>query len=207
MPRIHNQLYRGAFSAALKNAVGDQKGEGGLERYGETLTPVVDLWSLPEWAFLRGERRVGGGFVQAAGGATTLAAIAVVNPANSNFLVTFEVVRAQVPALAACTLALHTAAAIEAALTTVIIANNIDTRFGNVNDPVAKVRSGGPVGSLGVFLSRVTFPAGLPDEFPEAVGIVLSPGFGLVVQNTDDAAEVRANFVWRERAAFPGELA
>lgn len=55
MPRIHNQLTRGPWSSAIQAALGDSKAEGGIERYGETLTPIVDLWSQPEFAFLRVE--------------------------------------------------------------------------------------------------------------------------------------------------------
>lgn len=57
MPHVHNALHhltrvQGAYRAAL--------GEGdpafnGLERAGETITPTLDLWALPEWALLRGE--------------------------------------------------------------------------------------------------------------------------------------------------------
>lgn len=61
MGQIHNELRKGTLSRALKSLVGDDQAEGGLERYGETLTPTIDLWSptQSEWALPRGERRFG----------------------------------------------------------------------------------------------------------------------------------------------------
>lgn len=85
MASIHNALRRGGLSHALTSAVGDTKAEGGLERYGETLQPVIDLWSLPEWAFLREEAICGGQFfVTSAAG--TLSEALLMNPTNSGFL-------------------------------------------------------------------------------------------------------------------------
>jgi len=52
--QIHNELRRGPFSAAMTAAIGDTRG-GGIERFGETLTPVLNLWDRPEWAYLRKE--------------------------------------------------------------------------------------------------------------------------------------------------------
>lgn len=61
MGLIHNELRKGTLSRALKSILGDDQGEGGIERYGETLTPVIDLWSptQSEWALPRSERRFG----------------------------------------------------------------------------------------------------------------------------------------------------
>jgi len=55
MAGVHNELRRGPFGRALKNAVGDSTSEGGLERFGETLDPIIDLWGPPEFYFLRGD--------------------------------------------------------------------------------------------------------------------------------------------------------
>jgi hypothetical protein len=55
MGQLHNELRRTALSRALKAALGDTRADGGLERYGETLQPVMDLWALPEWAHERKE--------------------------------------------------------------------------------------------------------------------------------------------------------
>ncbi len=52
---IHNALSRGGVSAAVKNFLGVQDPESGVERFGETLTPVLNLWEQPEGAYLRRE--------------------------------------------------------------------------------------------------------------------------------------------------------
>jgi hypothetical protein len=52
---IHNELRRGPFSRATKAALGDTTAEGGVERYGETMQPVLDLWARDEFGYLRSE--------------------------------------------------------------------------------------------------------------------------------------------------------
>lgn len=59
MGQGHNELRRGEFSRAIKALVGDSDSESGLERFGETLQPIIDLWNLPEMHLLRGERLFG----------------------------------------------------------------------------------------------------------------------------------------------------
>lgn len=61
MGLIHNELRKGTLSRALKVILGADESEGGIERYGETLTPVVDIFSptQSEWSLPRGERRFG----------------------------------------------------------------------------------------------------------------------------------------------------
>lgn len=51
MGKLHNELRRGPWSAAISSALGDTR-EGGVERFGETLTPVVNIWERPDWAVL-----------------------------------------------------------------------------------------------------------------------------------------------------------
>jgi len=83
---LHNALTRGNWSKALQAALGVQKADGGVERYGETLTPGIDLWGLPEWARLRGEMLAGGPFsVTSAAG--TLSEVLLLNP-TTNFMAT-----------------------------------------------------------------------------------------------------------------------
>lgn len=58
MAGIHNELHRyGDVQRAIKNVVGSSDAEGGVERFGETLQPVLDLFSRKEWDWPRGARR------------------------------------------------------------------------------------------------------------------------------------------------------
>ena len=54
MPKPHNAIDRAnEMLRGLRNIVG--MSEGGVERFGETLTPVLDAWRLPEHRVPRGE--------------------------------------------------------------------------------------------------------------------------------------------------------
>jgi hypothetical protein len=57
VPHVHNALHHfTAYQSAFRKAVGEaDAGFSGIERAGETLTPILDLWRWPEWAVLRGE--------------------------------------------------------------------------------------------------------------------------------------------------------
>lgn len=89
MPHVHNGLheYTRLLDAAAR-AIGEKSGAqdfSGIERFGETLTPTMDLWALPEWALLRGEILFGRSVFNAANPAT-FQSVEVVNPAGSNVL-------------------------------------------------------------------------------------------------------------------------
>lgn len=94
MGQLHNELTRGLFSSALTAALGVAKGRGGLERFGETLQPIVNLWERPEWAFLRQEQLWA---VRQSQGAVALefGHIAIANPANSGVISVVEVYQAR----------------------------------------------------------------------------------------------------------------
>jgi len=52
----HNELQKfPALQRAIALAVGMKQEEEGVTRLGETLTPVIDFWSNPEWSFLYDE--------------------------------------------------------------------------------------------------------------------------------------------------------
>jgi len=53
MAQVHNELRRGVLSEAIKRLLGYTRSEGGVERFGETLVPILNPFQLPEWQFLR----------------------------------------------------------------------------------------------------------------------------------------------------------
>lgn len=86
---IHNQLTNYAqLLAGFRRALGEMGPNfSGIERAGETLTPTIDLWSLPEWALARGEQLFArDGISQGAGGAGVFSSEEFVNPAGSGVL-------------------------------------------------------------------------------------------------------------------------
>lgn len=56
MASLHNALRRGPWTGALKAVLGDTRSEGGIERYGETMQPTIDLWgaATPDFWLMRG---------------------------------------------------------------------------------------------------------------------------------------------------------
>lgn len=56
MGHVHNSLDRATdLTRGIRRAVGMVGPDGGVERLGETLTPIMDVWSRPEWNALRGD--------------------------------------------------------------------------------------------------------------------------------------------------------
>lgn len=209
MGQVHNELRRGPFSAALKAAVGDSRGGSGIERYGETLTPIIDLWRDPQHRFLRQEVEAFVAQDIPAGGAGTFATIALVNPAGSSSLISPLHLQGGVAAVAPVKLQISTQAAIEAALGVLVVGSALDTRWRDraaVFAPIGQVRTGNPAAIAGSIISQPDIAPNVFRDFVEAEDVVLSPGWGLVLMNLDDAALLHSSLTWRERKALPGEL-
>jgi len=197
---IHNALLRGPVSRAVKAALGvGEGGDAGVERFGETLTPVFDLWGLPEWAYLRDEDLLGGNIFQAAGAAGLFSQGALQNRALSDRLVvvekvfTTETVRLRIADAAAIT----TVGFLEGGTTL-----RRDTRKG-AGTVIA--RGGAILAVAAVALPGSIIRAGRVGANFEAVSVVLAPGDALVVANITSAADLTVSFEWRERLRFPGE--
>lgn len=88
---IHNELRRASdLQRGVKIFSGLDSAEGGIERLGETLTPVLDPWSRPEIAYLRRERLAAGWTYVAAGGAGNISAASLGNPDPTRFMMVIE---------------------------------------------------------------------------------------------------------------------
>lgn len=207
---IHNQLFRQNWSEALKRAIGDNKQEGGLERYGETLTPTIDLWKQPEWAFLRQER-----LWAATRTVTAIAAefsmCAIVNPAGSGQIVVIDKITGGAAAgsfqisldlasLYSATLALNGSTVLR------------DERFSPANS-VVQVFTGTDAALFTNTVETQTTPDTRDVVFSSPPYIlppvnVNGPGAGraLVVQFTTVNTGAHFNFAGYVRAALPGEL-
>lgn len=209
MGSVHNELRRSFLGSALTRAVGDTKGVAGLERFGETLTPVIDLWAEPSWAYLRKEW-LACGYLSQSAVAGEYSGVALVNPAGSGTILTVEA------ALVHCLTAqyFYLARLPEASITA--------TYGGGGGRGIARDSRAAPIASVGravmwsgtdaarltvtlsqdvvVTVANVTSYMGLGFPF------VLSPGFGLVVEGGAVNITILGGFRWRERLALPGEL-
>lgn len=210
--KIHNMLHRGNWSAALKRVLGVEKTDGGIERFGETLTPTVNLWERPEWAWLRQEnlwafRELVGAVVG------ELSAVAALNPIDSGQIVVVERVTGSNAVVGGSLFAgLSSAAVLQATLTTGGGALARDTRFQR-----------NPLSPLGVLVAPLILtgsdPAQLdPNEHEQVANAtveqlpflmgpwVLKPATGFFVQGAGANQAVTVSLAGYSRIAFPGEL-
>lgn len=211
---VHNQLFRQIFNEALKRAIGDTKGEGALERYGETLTPAINLWDRPEWSYLRQERLWARHFTQGAVVGEN-SVISLRSPSTAGLLIVVEAIGIS-PGGGAMSVALEVAS--ETAIATATLADQgsplyaRDTRVRSLFPP-----PGAPAGAIfegGSFVGTVLgqrIDLNVSGGTTNSVSfiplpIVLSPGNGVVLIGQAVNLSMAACFVWRERKAFPGEL-
>lgn len=210
MAQIHNQLRRTPLGAALKKAIGDQKGgDAGLERYGETLQPTIDLWSLPEWSTIRQERLSAVRSFQGAI-AAEFGGVAIGNPVGSNAIVVVEAVTFQAGTAMSVFLEVLADTVISGTLAVVVVpGSQRDRRFGGGNPGRAFIRSGtDPTNTFGAQLevATATLTGTELGQARVAVPIILQPGDDLLVIGQTVNVSMNVCFKWRERAAFPGEL-
>ena len=201
---VHNALSRGPLAAGLSRIVGDAEGSLGLERYGETLTPVIDMWSRPEFSYPRHERICQGFAEMAAGGAGVFSTVNLCNPTGSGMIVVVDAAMGNVSVAAAGLCLVHFPCYIGGAL--VAQSNSRDGRWASTNYPVAYITTGellilgGIPASIGAaYLANENYPA-------IAGPFVVCPGQALSVSRVADNLSLRMTYAWRERLAFPGEL-
>lgn len=212
--QLHNALKRSPIADGVKKAIGQHKqGEGGLERWSETLQPIVNPWGMPEWAALRGEQLL------AIRSAQTLvagefSAVALMNPLNSNTIVVVEAVSVAC-AGAAMGVFLEVVADTVIAATFGVLTNPgcaRDRRFKGLSGlSRATFRQGtDPTNTFGAQLenqSALPQPANPWTPFVTSLPLILRPGDDCLVIGQTVNTQININWGWRERQAFPGELA
>jgi hypothetical protein len=204
---VHNALHRaGALIAGLRRMVG-AGADVQLERLGETLTPILNPWGLPEWAKLRGEQLYAVTTLQAAV-AGEFAGIALDNPAGSNAIVVVDAVKvSQVGAVADARLENMLTTAISGTYLIVAQPGSLrDRRFRSTFGSIARIRQGTDVTStFGAQLEHRSCAVNADSPF-SCLPVVLQPGESLAAILQTVNLTLRVNWVWRERSALPGEL-
>lgn len=212
--RLHNALKRSPIADGVKRAIGQHRqGEGGLERWGETLQPVVNPWGMPEWAALRGEQLCAVRSFQAAV-AGEYGGIALMNPAGSNTIMVVEDITVATDVVA-MNMNLEVVADSTISGTYAVVTNPScarDRRFkGTTGLSRATFRQGtDPANTFGAQLeqqSALVGPAAPTTRFQVALPCIIRPGDDLLVVGQTVNVQFRASWGWRERQAFPGELA
>ncbi len=208
MGQLHNELRRSKLSEALTRAIGASKGAVGIERFGETLTPMIDLWSLPEWSALRNERL---GIIRVATGpvAGNFSFVFLVNPIAAGRLVVVDAVSVATIVAGSCFLESATEAQVAAGIAAAAqtVGTTRDRRLGidTATQTISGINVAQTIGGRQIEVATSTaggggglFVLGLPH--------VLPPGQALGVSGRVANEQMIATFRWRERQALPGEL-
>lgn len=208
---LHNALRR---YGSLINGVRRMVGGGAdvqLERLGETLTPIMNPWGLPEWAWLRGEtlwvvhRNVGAVVGEVSGAA-------VVNPTGSNMIVVVDGATFRGATAQSCTLSLQLRATIAATYTQGANAIARDSRtalrspanFSLNVPPEVWTGSDAAVFTNALEIMNAGGTVGTGDL--RSPPYVLRPGVGLAICGNAANIAVDVCMFGRARSALPGEL-
>jgi hypothetical protein len=196
---VHNALkFKAPWQTGLATLAGVVE-DAGVERLGETWTPVLDPTRYPELHFLAGEYLVGFSASQLAGGAGTFAGVYLTNN-TSNMLVVIEYFAASDTANAGV---LQTSAALTAGL--VQAPCNRDTRYwlgtGGLRCPTLWGRVAAVGGSLN---QGPTLQFGALDT--QYIPHVVHPGYSFLVQHTAENQPLTVSIGARIRTLVPGEL-
>jgi len=186
-------------------------GQDGLERYGETLSPIIDLWQQPDWAYLRGEILAGFDRSQAAV-AGEFGAVALVNPTGSGKIYIVDQIAAWVSVQAFFAVDLALEGVIAATLGVVSLGVSLDTRWRDrvtgAERTTGLVYAGSDAVGIAGQVERFTTPAGGGNygRASTSLPMVLQPGWGVAVVGGTANALIEVSMRYRERNAFPGEL-
>lgn len=216
MAQLHNEIRKGFISEAANRAIGRTR-EGGIERLGETMDPIINLWGMPEWAFLRGE------FIWSAWRQQNAVAgqngyVGIVNSqaglvANNRNIIIVEEAFVRVATASDVSISLvRYGGVLSLRETNHQACPARDTRWpvGGANvTPMspARISIGGAAGVLSAAGQRLeTLPAsGAGIDF-RSVPIVLTPDWALIVEHNTVNDNISCVFAGRVRKAFPGEL-
>lgn len=205
MSTIHNQLaYAAELQLGISLAAGLGREEDGVSRLGETLGPTIDPWAQPEWAFLRAER-LGASSSFAAAVAAEFGILCLGNAIGSNVVVVVEAFDVTAAAQVNFEVVADTTVAGTLSAAAFFVSGR-DRRFGSTTGRTF-LKTGTDVGNtFGVLLERKLASATTYTPALVAVPLILKPGDDLILIGQTVNVQMNANFKWRERKAFPGEL-
>lgn len=204
---IHNQITHGALLKAYQKLVGLDRNEDGVQRLGETLTPIIDLWSQPEFNLHRGDQLMGG-VVDATSAAGTLSELLLLNPTGSNVLAVTIRLRMEVTTSASIAYARLNQGTLPAGF----VANNsgpVDFRdpklIATSSSRCILAQAANAAIDGGIEFDRMLPLASTPVEDRDP--IIIPPGQGFILRlTTVGANRLIASARWRERTPLPGEL-
>lgn len=199
MGHVHNALDRATdLIRGYRRALGILGPEGGLERFGETLTPVIDLWGDPRFAVLMGDvPQFGTATVAANAGFRSQIQLRPV-PGSNIIVIVHEIIGSQ-----ATLIRTDLTGSVGALPTAQANRGNRDSR----RPAEARVLMFSDNTAAAVGNARYTQPANVPFRIPiilheDAAGassVICDPGI--------DNAACTISFAWTVHPRFPGEAA
>lgn len=199
MSHIHNALERATdLIRGFRRALGIVGPEGGIERFGETLTPIMNLWGHPDWSLLHGELLQWSTASIPAGGAGFRSQFMIRPVATSKLIVVVRHIE--------CNIAFNVRTGLLSNLGTAQSTFQRDTR--NPSDSRVAATSANGAAAIGTVRFQV-----LSAPFRLTLPIVIhTDGDGtnsgaLVVDPRTDNTAIDVAVAWTAREAFPGENA
>lgn len=211
MGSIHNELRSSALQQAIRDAVGGNM-EVDIERVGETLTPVLDIWTLPEWFQLRACKRFAIGNVPLAANPAGIARFQLSLPAECGMISVIEEISLIEQTAAGTTAYVLTdsGAFIASGLAPL---SALDSRWpiaggGGSRPTVTQQTVDNTAAAVsGIIIDEIEAQLGTsPARFFAGVPFVLTPGSWIQVQSSTVNHQARFQARGYERTAFPGEL-
>lgn len=199
---IWNEILEGTLNQLLAKRLGMQTGSPAPSVSPELQGSLVLESDRPEYSALKGELLAGARSAQAAV-AAQFSFAALSNPTNSGLIVT--VLRTMVTP--AASVALYRVRPVGSVAGTPVNTQVRDTRWiqGSGSARAAATMTVGTVAALGLEVPFAWSNSATFFDLDEAV--ILRPGSSLVVELAAANVDlVNCTFLWRERAALPGEL-
>lgn len=207
---IHNGIkYAPELAQGIGVAAGLDLSGGGVERLSETIHPVLNPWGMPEWAWQRREKLCGLKRLVAAGGAGTFGGVALSNT-TPGMIVVLEAATGFVAAAGSLTLYVALDADVQASFGSSQQGYIRDTRWNPVQVSQAVIRYGTPAAvptARGPIDEAYHPTSNSPLIFSTGLPVIIHPGQCAFAISTIANVQAIVNFGWRERKAFPGELA
>lgn len=209
MGALHNELNRGSFSKAIKNALGVKEGESGVERFGETLTPTLDIFRLPEWKYLRSEHWFGVYVSLVAAPAGRFAGLMIRENKDDQIAVIEAILTDSDVVVGPAVNSITINEGIANVVTQTAYA--MDRRFnteanGNPHKSTALIQSGDFDGTRPEFPWFRTMAAGIFYRPPIILTRKLTTGeSGMMIVHTTAATALKLSVIFRERQAAPEE--
>lgn len=204
MAQTHNALNASLLGKAIRSALGIRDGVSTIERFGETLDPVIDLWGRPEWAILRGERLWAASPSQGAV-AGEFSTVGVYNPTDSGLIV---VVEGFALASSAANHVLYARLGQNVSFTATGLPQSRDSRLFSQTGLQVTAFSHHSAAVIGNGLLQWTQSSTnyiMPFVFTR-MPVILSPGYFFGLQDGAGNTAFQADFIGYQRVAQRGEL-